>query len=1366
MQTAVRHFALLILIAIALLMGCGGSSPANYTVDSLSPSEVVAGSADFVLLVSGSNFKASTKVLFAGQTITPNNITSTSLQVLVPSSAVKEAAVVDVAVTGSSTSAALKFTIKNPSPSISALSPLQVPLNSTAVSLDITGNNFVSTSVASFGDTVVKPSSVTPTKLTVVVPDALLTTAQVMNVAVTNPSPGGGTSKAVDFAVLNPAPTITALSMSETLLNSTAVSLSVTGTNFLPSTVAKLGDVLIKPTLVAPTKLTLAVPDALLTSAKVMNLVVANPSPGGGTSSALNFTVLNPAPTIAALSMQEVQLNSTSVSVDITGTNFVSTSLAKFGDVLVQPSFITPNRLTVAVPDTLLTAAKVMDLAVINPSPGGGTSGPLNFTVLNPVPVITALSAEEALLNSTDLELVITGTGFAPGMKIDFGPTSLDFAEITPTRASVIIPKSAFGKSAIHKVTVSNSGPGGGVSNAHQFTVKNPTPSLASLSIAKVLVGSDDLTLSLNGTGFVSGESVIHFGGLTLAPSSATSDQLSVVIPKDALATSGTFLVDVLTSEPGGGRSNTLEFSVQNPTPTLLALAPENISAGSGAFDLILTGSNFVPMSSGRFGDTQPASTVNSNTQITMTIPAEMLIDGGQHEVTVSSPGPGGGSSNALAFLVNNPAPTISAVSPTTAIRLSSDTTLTLTGTGFVHQSSVQLGAVALTPASYTPTEITVLIPSSAISRSGPVDVTVVNPGPGGGTSGAVQITVANPRPHSSSTLPSSLTTSTSDVTLVLNGTGFNEDTVVTMTTSLGDLVLTPISIEPTAISVPIPSTDLANPGALVLTASNPEPGGGPSEPLTIRVRERASTEWRRVVDNKMNIPGLTGRFFNSYNQPSVSNGGLVVFKGQSQGESGPIVGVFLRDMSGAGHSIRQLTTNGMAVPQPNNTLYNGVPAGFNQFPSFTRIDMETGNVVFRGQSKPTWTFTTADGLESRIGSAGIFTDAGGGGLKTGVGLLGTVPDFEFMKVPSEGGTRFDQFPGSPAILGNTIIFKGNYTVGDLGKTGVYFRDVVADEGKSPVQRIADSDTIIPNQPGGGTVPFASTAPPSAANGNVVFVGLDNEDAPTLGGIYMAPLQPNPPLRTLVDVGPGGTQVPGEAPGVRFTHLGEGLSFDGRYVSFWGAWGTETRTRTLICGTDGNTDMLADCTSRYPNGFEVQIPIHQGIFVYDTNGDGQLNAIVKTDTGEFTDFLYWVFSGRPPNVGDSSGGSGDGTGDDVVPEPPRWRSSPFVAVAGTPGMPDLYKVTFRASAGNVNGIYLAQSSDLSRIQTVLETTFQGIDIDAEDAPAGSYISTVGMERDGLRSDQLVISTSMLNSTTTESNAGIYITPVRPLVPRP
>ena len=227
-----------------------------------------------------------------------------------------------------------------------------------------------------------------------------------------------------------------------------------------------------------------------------------------------------------------------------------------------------------------------------------------------------------------------------------------------------------------------------------------------------------------------------------------------------------------------------------------------------------------------------------------------------------------------------------------------------------------------------------------------------------------------------------------------------------------------------------------------------------------------------------------------------------------------------------------------------------------------------------------------------------------------------------------------------------------------------------------------------------------------------------------------------------------GDPVPGEGDTARFNRLGEGLSFDGRFVAFWGAWGTETRTVTLICPTDGEQGLLQTCKQQYPNGYQVEVPLHQGIFVYDTLAQ-TLTEVTRT-TVEFDDFIYWNFSGRPPGVG------GGNTGEDVVPEPPRWRSSSFLAVAGRGG--STYQVVFKARTGTVDGIHITQGAPVAPVETVVDTTMPGLMIDPE-APPGATITSVGIEREGLRGNWLVISASMEDPATAEAGAGIYATHV-------
>ena len=1143
----------------------------------------------------------------------------------------------------------------------------------------------------------------------------------------------GGEQSAYILSNLTPA---------ETVAGSGDFVLTLDGAHFRSDTKVSFGSTLLTPSSITATQLRVLVPASLTSKAGTIDVVAT----GSVTSGALKFTIKNPAPTLVSISQQTTLLNSQAFSLEVVGTNFVSGTTVSLGGQSLVPTSVSSTRLSVLIPDTALTTAQAMPLTVANPTPGGGTSNELTFTVLNPVPTITSLSLDSQLVDSADFLLDINGTGFAPGVTVNFGATTLVPTAISANKITVQVPRAAIATGAILSVTAANASPGGGTSNSATFTVNNPMPSLTSLSVNKTLVDSPELTLDVVGTGFVSGVTV-NFGSTSLVPTVVSPTQLTILVPKESLATSGVFSLTASNITPGGGMSNSLDFTVENPAPALTSISLDNMIAGSADFVLTLTGTQFIASSSVGFGGATLTPTASTPTELTVTIPASAVADGGVYPVLVSNRGPGGGASNALSFTVNNPAPTLSALSQKTVLLGSSAFTLSLTGTGFVSQSTVQFGGTVLMTSSVTPTVLSVLVPQTAITKAGRLLVSVVNPTPGGGASGTQNFIVENPVPEVTTVSPTSVTTSDTNTTVTLVGAGFAEDATVT----LGTEPLTVLSIQSDAIKVAVPSTSLVEPGTLTFSVSNPEPGGGLSNTVTLTVHGKAQTNWRTVVNNKMNPPGAT-QLFNSYNQPSVNRRGAVVFKGQTRGESGPTVGIYFRDMSGGGmRPIEKITDNSTAVPQPNNTSYNGALATFIQFPSFPRIDLDSDMIAFRGQSQPVWTYALADGTETRVGSTGIFTNPSGP-LTLGAGLLGNAPGYEYFQVPGAPvGTRFDQFPGSPALTGtSTIVFKGNYTV-DIGKTGVFFRDIVNGNGQSPVQLIANSETVIPGQPEGGSVVFGSTAPPSAANGMVVFVGLDNEDAPTMGGIYAAPIAPTPTLETIVNIG---SQVPGEADGVTFTRFGEGLAFDGRYVSFWGAWGTEMRARTLVCGVDGNKDMIASCNAMYPNGYEAQIPVHQGVFVYDMTTK-TLIPITKTSSGEFSDFVYWVFSGRPPNVGGSESDLG---GTDAVPEPPRWRSSSFITVAGQPG--DSFKVAFKAATGSVDGIYLAEGPNPMPIQAVIDTTFPGPNIDPE-APAGSTITTVGIERDSLRNNWLVVTSSMLDAITTESNAGVYLTQVMP-----
>ncbi len=537
-----------------------------------------------------------------------------------------------------------------------------------------------------------------------------------------------------------------------------------------------------------------------------------------------------------------------------------------------------------------------------------------------------------------------------------------------------------------------------------------------------------------------------------------------------------------------------------------------------------------------------------------------------------------------------------------------------------------------------------------------------------------------------------------------------------------------------------------------------------------------APVQWQTVVNNGSlvpsasctpgaAVPAASCRPFNSFNQPSVNTRGLVVFRARSKGGGGsgePLQGVYTRNMA-TGAAIVRLIDRDSAVPQPNN---RGVT--FQETPAFPRIAMNYSTVVTRGSHAPVWQVVNDAGeVVEQVGTNGVYANPYGRVI-TGESRLGSVPAFPFFQVPESPGKAFDIIPGAPSVTRRDIIvFKGNYTVGTTSKTGVYYRQLTnasfpiaggpslyPASGTRPVVLIANSDSFIP----GTTTRFGSTAPPSAAGTQAVFLGLDNEDQPTAGGIYLAPIGPSqPPLRGLVRIG---DHVPGEPSSRHFRQLGEGLSFDGRFVAFWGAWGRISQPLVLHCPEDGNADLLAYCRQQYPNGHTVQIPVRQGVFVHDILLR-RTWAIAKSPA-QFSSFLSWTFSGHVPG----STAEDDG-------EAPRWRSAAFVTVSHPRnlGRVPLFNVAFKARAGAlqngayvnpVDGIYLTRGPATVPLRTLVATGMPGTSLDpqAVDTETGAPlpVTSVGIEREGLRGNQLVLTASM--ATDEAGWAGIYLTRVR------
>ncbi len=480
----------------------------------------------------------------------------------------------------------------------------------------------------------------------------------------------------------------------------------------------------------------------------------------------------------------------------------------------------------------------------------------LNGTGTNPAPTITTLSPNNAIAGGASFVLTITGTNFVAGATVNFGTNpALTPTTNTGVQIVVTVPAADIAVGGLIPVTVTNPAPGGGDSAPATFTINNPVPTITTLSPTSATAGGAAFTLTVNGTNFVTGQSLVKFNGNPKTTTVVSTTQVTAPITAADIATAGTFPVTVTSAAPGGGTSAPTNFTVNNPVPTLTSIAPTSGVLGQSV-NLTLTGTGFVSGSIVNFGTNADSGGVvtNGGATLTITIPAAQLNAAGPVSVTVTNPAPGGGTTTAQTFTVNNPAPTLTSIAPTSGV-LGQSVNLTLTGTNFIAGSIVNFGANADSGGvvSNGGNTLTITIPAAQLNVAGTVSVTVTNPAPGGGTSAAAQFTINNPQPAITSLSPSSTAAGGAAFTLTINGSNFITGAKVDFGSDKG---LTPTSVTAAVIMVTIPAADIATGGTPNVVVNNPAPAVGPSAPSPFTVNNPAPTLTNATSGGQTHVAG------------------------------------------------------------------------------------------------------------------------------------------------------------------------------------------------------------------------------------------------------------------------------------------------------------------------------------------------------------------------------------------------------------------------------------------------------------------------------------------------------------------------------
>lgn len=375
----------------------------------------------------------------------------------------------------------------------------------------------------------------------------------------------------------------------------------------------------------------------------------------------------------------------------LTGFQFGNDPNVTFGQsgtfVAASIKSTTDQAMTVTVPRMKTGPTQIQ---VINQE---GTSDPVAFTVLQPMPVLTLVTPVNGLPGAS---IIITGD-FLDNLKIvRFGVIpATQSAVINPQSVSVTIPANA--QPGLQKLYLETEG--GSVTA--DFIVAG-TPEIASFSPKRPRIGQE---IVIQGKNLANG--VVKINGVTTTQTQAGDTEIRTVVP--ANASSGKLTVTTFDRLVA-----TSADSIILAYPPIVDATGLSITEGIQGDKLLITGRNLRDVAEVKIGSTTATFRIISDTQLEVTIPA--LPQSGDQSVTLS--GIGGTTTSQQPFLAIL-TPGALTVSPARQIR---GRELVITGPNLHRITDVKVnGKTATISARTEGSEVRAIVPADA--TSGPVVV-------------------------------------------------------------------------------------------------------------------------------------------------------------------------------------------------------------------------------------------------------------------------------------------------------------------------------------------------------------------------------------------------------------------------------------------------------------------------------------------------------------------------------------------------------------------------------------------------------------------------------------------------------------------
>lgn len=507
-------------------------------------------------------------------------------------------------------------------------------------------------------------------------------------------------------------------------------------------------------------------------------------------------------PIVNSITPSSIPVSNDGFTVSIFGANLAGvrtiTALNLTNNVTVNGTIVgTPlgSLLTVSFPGSVRNISGTVRLTLSNAPVAGSTTTQITVTPISS-PTLTALSPSTTA-SGRAFTLNLTGSGFLSQARLSInGNAARVMSATTGTSAAIEIPAALNSTSGTLRIRVTNTD--------NQFAEltytigQAPRPNILSINPRAVFVGTNGVTIGVDGSGFFgSGFVSAFFGSAPIAVNVLSSTRLELTVPANLLTATGfpSILIGNSDAQSIGYVFSILERVAQGPTPVITSYTPTTTTASSRSFSVVVNGSNFSPRALVTVRGTVVTPTALDTNRFVVEVPGGLNVTGAPIDVVLQNPDLQATTAT-VAVGAALPTPVLNSISPSVTlagVAPGRAFTITISGTNFTPGAVVLFNGQPLQIVSQNATTISAIIPTNALGQPfvlREVNSVVILNSDGQATPSATY--VVNPNAVLDNSLPgfSVYPSPVSDVMTIQGGFERPTNVVVTVSNVIGQRVM------------------------------------------------------------------------------------------------------------------------------------------------------------------------------------------------------------------------------------------------------------------------------------------------------------------------------------------------------------------------------------------------------------------------------------------------------------------------------------------------------------------------------------------------------------------------------------------------